>query len=203
MSIPPQERLLIDMVPKLPDILPFPVAITPRQTPSPDDPVGANAFYEALGLALAACGRLEGHFTASLVMVLQIAFFKHITPLETVLPPQWKDRERIWKDAFGLIPELQPHEAGAVAILPEMGLHSEDRNLIAHGLWEGFDAGAPYTMSILNLKKTKQRKYGVEFRRTSLSILQLRAIRDRANTLQQQLLQFSIPINELANALFG
>jgi hypothetical protein len=58
-------------------------------------------------------------------------------------------------------------------------------------------------MSILNVKKTKQRKYGVEFRRTSLSILQLRAIRDRANTLQQQLLQFSIPINELANALFG
>ena len=90
MSIPPQERLLIDMVPKLPDILPFPVAITPRQTPSPDDPVGANAFYEALGLALAACGRLEGHFTASLVMVLQIAFFKHITPLETVLPPSGK-----------------------------------------------------------------------------------------------------------------
>jgi hypothetical protein len=82
----------------------------------------------------------------------------------------------------------------AVAILSEMGLHSEDRNLIAHGLWEGFDAGAPYTMSILNVKKTKQRKYGVEFRRTSLSILQLRAIRDRANTLQQQLLQFSIPI---------
>jgi hypothetical protein len=59
-------------------------------------------------------------------------------PLETVLPPQWKDRERIWKDAFSLIPKLQPHEAGAVAILSEMGLHSEDRNLIAHGLWEGF-----------------------------------------------------------------
>jgi hypothetical protein len=188
---------------KPPDILPFPVAITPLPTPSPDDPVGANAFYEALGMALVACGRLEGHFTVSLVMILQIAFFKHIAPLETALLPQWRDREQIWRKAFNLIPELQPYETEAIAILPEMGLHSEDRNLLAHGLWEGFHAGAPYTMSVLNVKKTKKVQHGVEFRRTSESILQLRAIRDRANNLQQELLRFSIPINELANLLFG
>ena len=136
-------------------------------------------------------------------MVGQIGFFKHMAPLKVALPPQWEDRERIWKNAFNLIPELQPYETEAIAILPALEDHFKDRNLLAHGLWEGFHVGAPYTMGILNVKQIKKVKYGVEFRRTSLSILQLRAIRDRANTLQQELLQFSVPINQLANSLFG
>jgi hypothetical protein len=51
--------------------------IYPQVTPSPNDPAGADKFYQAFGVAIVAWGRLEGLFVACL-MVIQIANDKRI-----------------------------------------------------------------------------------------------------------------------------
>jgi hypothetical protein len=186
-----------------PDIQPFTVIITPMPTPSPTDPVGANAYYEAVGMAQVAWGRLEGQLTGCLIMLLQIAFHRRLTSIGTNLPQQWKHYETLWTKAFNLIDELRPYQAEANALMLDMVLHKEDRNLVAHGLWRDFRQTAPYTMDVLRMRKTKKIQYGLEFFTMPVTIQHLWTIRDTANGLNDRLLSLGMLISGLTVSLFG
>src|SRR3982074_1480741 len=136
-------------------------------TPSPDDPPNANEFYLALGVATIAWGRLEGHFVACLMTAIQIAKDKR---LGMKLPLRWEKRAKVWKDAFELIPTLQPRQKDAVALLDAINDLAEDHNLMAHATWDSFLPQTKLTIKILRIKTKTRKPDGGEFRRTTISM---------------------------------
>jgi hypothetical protein len=67
--------------------------------PTPTDPPGSGEFYAALGIAIVAWGRLEGHFTLTIVTILNIASHKRIGKK---LPMKWERLVEVWRTAFEL-----------------------------------------------------------------------------------------------------
>src|SRR5271167_1057195 len=100
--------------------------------PSPGDPVNAREFYEAIGIATIAWGRLEGNFNNVFVMVLNIAddpqvgkrFYIKIDKLNEV-----------WRLAFEITPALLPLKQQATLLLALMEDLANFRDYLAHGLW--------------------------------------------------------------------
>ena len=154
-------------------------------------------------MAVVACGRLEGQFTGCLIMILQIASRRRIKGIRLDLPQQWKDYEKLWCAAFRWIDELKPHHEDALTLMSDMVKYSEDRNIVYHALWREFRPGAPYTMDILRMKKTKKIPNGLEFFTAPLGIQHLWTLRDDANSLGNRLLHFGIILSELTVSLFG
>ena len=155
-----------------------------RITPSPDDPPNANEFYLALGVATIAWGRLEGHFVACLMTAIQIAKDKR---LGMKLPLRWEKRAKVWKDAFELIPTLQPRQKDAIALLDGINALAEDRNLMAHALWDSFLPQRQLTIKIWGIKAKTRTPDVVEFRRTTISMEELAEFIGRANSLKLRL----------------
>ena len=153
-------------------------------TPSPDDPPDADEFYLALGVATVAWGRLEGHFVACLMMAIQIAKDKR---LGMKLPLRWEKRAKVWKDAFELIPTLQPRQKDAIALLDGINDLAEDHNLMAHAIWDSFLPQSKLTIKILGIKTKTRTPDVVEFRRTTISMEELAEFIGRANSLKLRL----------------
>ena len=153
-------------------------------TPSLDDPPDADEFYLALGVATVAWGRLEGHFVACLMTAIQIAKDKR---LGMKLPLRWEKRAKVWKDAFELIPTLQPRQKDAIALLDGINDLAEDHNLMAHAIWDSFLPQTQLTIRIIGIKaKTRKRDTG-EFRRTTITMEELAEFTARANSLNLRL----------------
>jgi hypothetical protein len=72
----------------------FSFTINLEYTPSPNDPEGAHEFYMSLGILMIAWGRLDGHFSACVKTILDLAdqpqFPKQI-------PWPWEQRANIWE----------------------------------------------------------------------------------------------------------
>jgi len=154
-----------------------------KTVPSPDDPPNANEFYLALGVATVAWGRLEGHFVACLMMAIQIANDKR---LGMKLPPRRK-RAKVWKDAFELIPTLQPRRKDAIALLDGINDLAEDHNLMTHGIWDSFLPQTQLTIKIIGIKATTRKPDSGEFRHTTISMEELAEFTGRANSLNLRL----------------
>ncbi len=85
--------------------------------PSPNDPANANEFYEALGMATIAWGRLEGNFNNVFVMVLNIADDPRIGNRFYIKRDKVSE---IWTLAFEIIPILEPFKLQAGVFLSSM-----------------------------------------------------------------------------------
>ena len=167
-----------------------------KTAPSPDDPSNANEFYLALGVATVAWGRLEGHFVACLRTAIQIAKDKRVG---MKVPSRWEKRAKVWKDAFQLIPTLQPRQRDAIALLVGINDLAEDHNLMAHAIWVSFLPQTQLTIKIIGIKaKTRKPDSGV-FRRTTISMEELAEFTGRANSLNLRLR----PIHEFLVALLS
>jgi hypothetical protein len=153
--------------------------ISPQMTPSQDDPPDADKFYCALGVANVAWGRLEGQFLTCLMLIIQIANDKH--HIGTKLPMKFKPQADLWKDAFERIPSLKPFKKAAAAFFAEFDDLSDDRDLMAHALWETFMPHSPLTIKVLKIKAVKGAL--VETRRTSISINELGQFTAKANSV--------------------
>jgi hypothetical protein len=171
--------------------------ISPQQTPSPNDPPEAPKFYLALGTAVIAWGRLEGLFLATLMMVIQIAKDKRIGPK---LPMKWKKQKSAWNDAFSA-PILSPHKEIAAKIIAEFDDLSDDRNLIAHGLWERFLLHPPTGIEVLKMKAVEGTENHVEFLRTTINLDWLATFTGRVNQLNTNLAQLAAALTLLQGPL--
>lgn len=166
-----------------------------ERTPSPSDPEGAAEFYQAIGTLIVAWGRLETHFLTCIIAILQI----HPTSgLTKKLPNAWDERAKIWKDAFRTSPDLKPYGDSAMQFLDEMQNVAELRNIIVHGLWEGFSAGPPISAQVMRIKRRKDVLGGVEFFRSiPLTPDLLQSVTKRASELNIELHNLSSVINGL------
>jgi hypothetical protein len=117
--------------------------------PSPNDPVNAREFYEALGMATIAWGRLEGNFNNMFVTVLNIADDPQIGLRFYI------KREAIgsvWNLAFEKTSALSPFKDAAKTFLSQMEELSDFRDHFTHGLWGPFESETPLTMRVAKLK---------------------------------------------------
>jgi hypothetical protein len=169
--------------------------ISPQMTPSQDDPPDADKFYWALGVANVAWGRLEGQFLTCLMLIIQLANDKHIA---TKLPMKFKPQADLWKDAFERIPSLKPFKRMAAAFFVEFDDLSNDRDLMAHALWETFMPHSPLTIKVLKIKAVKGAK--VETHRTSISINELGQFTAKANSLILHLTKILDALSQLHGA---
>jgi hypothetical protein len=127
-----------------------------QHTPSPHDPEGATAFYQALGTLVVAWGRLYGHFLTCILAILSTDATKGLSRKR---PMAWDERARIWKEAFRLSPVLKPHEPIALKFLEEIQDVANDRNILVHGLWERFNSGSPFQAILKELGKDVQIRF--------------------------------------------
>ena len=167
-----------------------------KTAPSPDDPPDANEFYLALGVATVAWGRLEGHFVACLMMAMQIAKDKR---LGMKLPTRWEKRAKVWKDAFELIPTLQPRQKDAIALLDGINDLAEVHNVMVHAIWDSFLPQTQLTIKIIGIKAKTRKPDSGEFRRTTISMEELAEFTGRANSLNLRL----SPIHQFLVALLS
>ena len=120
-----------------------------ESVPSPNDPANANEFYEALGIATIAWGRLEGNFNNVFVMVLNIADDPRVGNRLYIKRDKVSE---IWTLAFEITPILEPFKHQAKAFLSSMEELSNMRDMLSHGLWGPWVSDSPLTMSIAKLK---------------------------------------------------
>jgi hypothetical protein len=162
--------------------------ITIEHTPSPTDPEGADEFYKALGILIVAWGRLEGHFVACLLMLLNLPGGEELSER---LPMQLDERATVWRKAFETMAPLQPFKENALKLLAEIKDVASDRHIIVHALWEKFEPTEPLSIGTLTIKHKNKTKNGLETRRNTITIAMLKEVGEKANRLNLTLTPLS------------
>ncbi len=120
-----------------------------EEIPSPYDPPNAHQFYQALGKAIVAWGRLEGNFNHLFIAVLNVA------PDPMVGTRFHIHRERLaekWTLAFATTPELASSLDRATAIVSAMEELATHRDHYVHGLWGHFVSTSPLARRVEKVK---------------------------------------------------
>jgi hypothetical protein len=155
--------------------------------PSPYDPPNAREFYEALGIATIAWGRLEGNFNNLFVIVLNIANHPKIGKRFYIKREKVSE---VWKLAFEITPALYPFRGAAIAFLSRMEELSDWRDIFAHGLWGPFESDAPLTMKIAKLKP-RDAVDGMWYSHGTININDVRKFTGQTNHLNGTLFHFA------------
>ncbi|MGY3506330.1 hypothetical protein [Bradyrhizobium sp. USDA 4471] len=174
---------------------PFLLRLSHFDTPSPTDPTVADEFYRQLGILMVAWGRLEAHFVVCLLMLAAID-----PDLGPGLPMQWRERKSLWLKAFAKLSWLNHWREGATIFASQMEELSLERNIVAHAVWENFDAESPHAMNALTIKAKNKTKDGLEVKRGKVTAATLMEASRTANRLNRALLNISAVINAHRNA---
>ncbi|QNK74209.1 hypothetical protein H7F36_02880 [Variovorax sp. PAMC28562] len=167
---------------------------SPSTTPSPLDPVDANDFYQALGIALVAWGRLEGHFTLMLLNLMRIAGAAAVTHQ---LPNSMAERARLWKIAVGACADLVGVHDVAIWWVNDLMVVAERRNTVVHAIWGSFVPSPTLAIEALSIRHKKKTPDGLEVTRQHVTIATLQEIATQANRLNISLLNFSGSLESL------
>jgi hypothetical protein len=165
--------------------------------PSPTDPPGSGDFYAALGIAIVAWGRLEGHFTGTIVTILNIASHKRIGKR---LPMKWERLVEVWRTAFETVPALAASRPMADRFIVQLDELAQYRNRLIHGYWELFDPGPPLRIDLTSVRAQKGTDAGMLFSRGSITIDWLQEFTTQVNQLNVALLELARPIMTLRGA---
>jgi hypothetical protein len=136
-------------------------------TPSTSDPLDADQFYHALGMAMVAWGRLEGHFISGLLLIISIDGHDFSNRR---LPMKWEQQEKAWAHAFDRIDALKAMRASSNEFLKEMDDLAKDRNAFVHALWGRF-LSDPLRMDYRSLKSASKTMVGLRLGEVSADYL--------------------------------
>ncbi|MEM4987541.1 hypothetical protein V8G57_09100 [Collimonas sp. H4R21] len=161
------------------------------KTPLPTDPPGANDFYHQLGILMVAWGRLEGHFTLTLLNLMRLAGAQEVSHK---LPAQWESRKKLWERALKVIPSLAYLELDASKLLDEIIDTAQDRNLLVHGMWGEFQKDIPVKIEVASIKYQKSTPDGLLFGRHDITVDILKTITGRINDHNKLLHPISVVI---------
>jgi hypothetical protein len=165
--------------------------------PTPTDPPGSGEFYAALGIAIVAWGRLEGHFTLTIVTILNIASHKRIGKK---LPMKWERLVEVWRTAFETVPALAASRPMADRFIVQLDEFAQLRNRLIHGYWELFDPGPPLRIDLTSVRAQKGAEAEMLFSRGSITIDWLQEFTTQVNQLNVALLGLAEPIMVLRGA---
>jgi hypothetical protein len=161
--------------------------------PSPLDPPNARKFYQALGMAIIAWGRLEGNLNALFVSVLNITTNPEVNKF-------YLKRDRLaeaWNLAFETTPSLMEQKDLARSIVEDMEFLSAHRDQYIHGLWQHFVSATPPTMRTAKLKPRSQTPKGLLLSESDVSLDNIQAFIDQMNRLNislKSLAEFLLPL---------
>jgi hypothetical protein len=162
--------------------------ITIEHTPSPNDPEGADEFYKALGILIVAWGRLEGHFVACILMLLNLPGGNE---LGEKLPMAFDERATVWRKAFETMVRLQPFREDALRLLADIKDVASDRHTVVHALWEKFEPGDSLSIGTLTIKHKNKTKNGLETRRNRITTAMVKEVGQKANRLNLEMIPLS------------
>ncbi len=174
----------------------FVIRVYTEMTPSPTDPANAGEFYKALGTAIVAFGRLEGHFAALLLTVLNVATDPRIGRKFPMAP---MERGRIWRLAFKTTNGLQPQAEAAEAFISGMENLAEHRNNIDHGLWEFFRPEPPLSIDLVTMRSQPKTPDGLLYGRGFIDVGWRHGFIIEANRLNLSLL----PLGDALESIRG
>jgi hypothetical protein len=160
-------------------------------TPSTSDPPNADQFYHALGMAMVAWGRLEGHFLSGLLLIISIDGHDFS---DCRLPMKWEQQERAWAHAFDRIELLRSLKGISDEFLKEMDDLAKDRNAFVHALWGRFLDG-PVRMDFRSLRSLTGTRVGLRLGEVSTDYL-IKFVK-RASELNMKLLPMTQVLAEL------
>ncbi len=165
--------------------------------PSPSDPPGSGDFYAAIGIALVAWGRLEGHFTLLIITILNIASHRRIGKR---LPMRWERLVEVWRTAFETVPALTASRPMAERFITQLDELAQLRNRLIHGYWELFDPGPPIRIELTSVRAHTGTEDGMLFTRGAITLNWLQQFATQANQLNLALLALGQPIMALRAA---
>lgn len=155
-----------------------------EEIPSPYDPPNAHEFYQALGKAIVAWGRLEGNFNHLFIAVLNVA------PDPMVGTRFHIHRERLaekWTLAFATTPELASSLDRATAVVSAMEELATHRDHYVHGLWGHFVSMSPLARRVEKVKPRAGTPDGLWHSSIDVSLDNLAAFLREANRLNAEL----------------
>jgi hypothetical protein len=173
-------------------ITPYLLTTFVEPVPSPSDPPDAPEFYRALGVAVVAWGRLEGHFTLITIALLNLGPRK-----PKKFPMKWEGQVAVWREALSAIPELGQLRGPAEQFLSKMGALAELRHLIVHSNWDAFRQGSPAAIDVTKVRAQPKTEDGLLHGRTIFTAANLGEFSKTANRLNIELTKISDPIMAL------
>jgi hypothetical protein len=160
-------------------------------TPSTSDPPDADQFYHALGMAMVAWGRLEGHFVTGLLLIINIDGHDFSNRR---LPMKWEQQDKAWAHVFDRLAPLKALRSTSNEFLKEMDDLSKDRNAFVHALWGRF-LTTPTRMDYRSIRATSATNVGLRFGDVSTDYLV--GFVKRASALNLKLLPMTQALAEL------
>lgn len=168
------------------------LVIPSDNTPSQNDPYGAEQYYESVGLLVVAWGRFESHFLVTCINILSLP---EATVIEHKLdnkwlPDTWVDRAHYWRAAFDILPSLQAFSADANQLIDEILQRSSECEGVGHGLWRDFSSVDPLAMDIITISHADSGV--IHMKNISISIDRLAAALEAVNQLNDKLRAISM-----------
>jgi hypothetical protein len=160
-------------------------------TPSTSDPPDADQFYYALGMAMVAWGRLEGHFVSGLLQIININGHDFYNRR---LPMKWEQQQKAWAHVFDRIESLKPLKVTSDEFLREMDDLAKERNAFVHALWGRF-FDDPVRMDFRSLRSLNGVTVGLRLGEVSMDYLA--KFVKRASELNMKLLPMTQVLTEL------
>ncbi len=186
---PPLPRASIKMTEP---ITPYLLTTFVEPAPSPSDPPDAPDVYRALGVAMVAWGRLEGHFTLTTIALLNLGPRK-----QKKFPMKWEGQAAVWREALSAVPQLAGLRGVAEQFLSKMAALAEPRHLIVHSNWGLFQRESPAAIDAIKVRAQPKTEDGLLHARTIFTAANLGEFSERANQLNLELMKVSVPITAL------
>jgi hypothetical protein len=155
-----------------------------EHTPSPNDPEDAPRFYQALGIFVMAWGRLEAHFLACILDMIQTPRLQLSQKF-----PHNSDYIKIWDDAFTKLP-LRDHQTEALEFSIRLSLLGDKRSKIIHGHWEPFNRPPVSVLSADVVTLRRKSKTEFKIHRFSVNTDFLLDLAREASEMNMQLYKF-------------
>jgi hypothetical protein len=121
-----------------------------RHVPFSDDPSNADEFYAALGKVVCRWGALENQISLALVSLQKFPESEHVGKN---LPRPWSAKVALWKKLFCDVPYFAEKRAAALAFIADTEESKNDRHLLQHSHWYGFENDNPLTANFRSIDK--------------------------------------------------
>jgi hypothetical protein len=158
---------------------PFTARISVTSAPFGDDPPYAVDFYTTIGKIVLLWGRLERQLDALLSMAINIAARSGI---QEQMPHQLRRRLTLLERLYCDCGELSHYKDAASNLLRDIRETSEERHMVIHSNWGGFEHGPPPRLVLTHQKYKGDKVLIYRPKPTLVELNQLAANIDGLNT---------------------
>ncbi len=162
--------------------------------------LGPNEFYTGIGRLAVAWGQLEGTFAVLAAEILSLPSASKLRRQIKLLPTNWADRKRLWKGAFGSLPELAPMQAAAHSFIQRVMAKTYSRRLLAEAMWDNFIPSEQPAITAHRVHSKKQDIYVFDLEPLTIPLSALVKDAEDVEVLNMELANFADFIRQIGAA---